>query len=134
MTKSDGRINDNFMAMVTAKAEVTLPLSDFQPQSTLVTAEHHVERARFPVIDYHNHLDALDPVEVLRIMDACGIERIVNITMKVGDEALRMRIASLTTAGAGSTNPCRTRSKLRGQRIWDTPRMTAARASAAGCR
>ena len=88
MTKSGGQINDNFMAMVTAKAEVTLPLSQFQPQSTLVTAEHPVERARFPVIDYHNHLDALNPVDVLRIMDACGIERIVNITMKTGDEAI----------------------------------------------
>src|ERR1700721_441996 len=86
--KSGGQINDNFMAMVTAKAEVMLPLSEFQPQSPLGTAEHHVERARFPVIDYHNHLDALDPVEVLRIMDACGIERIVNITMKTGDEAI----------------------------------------------
>src|SRR5277367_1660111 len=83
-------INDNFMEMVTAKAQVTLPLGDFQPKSTLVTAEHHLERARFPVIDYHNHLDALDPVEVLRIMDACGIERIVNITMKTGDEAIRI--------------------------------------------
>jgi predicted TIM-barrel fold metal-dependent hydrolase len=90
VTQSGGQINDNFMAMVTAKAEVTLPLSDFQPQSTLVTAEHHVESARFPVIDYHNHLDALDPVDVLRIMDACGIERIVNITMKTGEEAIRM--------------------------------------------
>jgi predicted TIM-barrel fold metal-dependent hydrolase len=88
MTQSAGRINDNFMAMVSAKAEVTLPLSEFQPQSTLVTEEHHVQRARFPVIDYHNHLDALDPVDVLRIMDACGIERTVNITMKTGDEAI----------------------------------------------
>src|SRR5450631_164134 len=78
------------MAMVTAKAEVTLPLSQFQPQSTLVTAEHHVERARFPVVDYSNNNKALDPVEVLRSMDACGIERIVNITMKTGDEAIRM--------------------------------------------
>ena len=42
------------------------------------------------MIDYHNHLDALDPVDVLRIMDACGIERIVNITMKTGDEAIEM--------------------------------------------
>jgi predicted TIM-barrel fold metal-dependent hydrolase len=83
-------INDNFMAMVTAKAQVTLPLGEFQPKSTLVTAEHHLERARFPVIDYHNHLDALDPVDVLRVMDACGIERMVNITMKTGDEAIRM--------------------------------------------
>ena len=88
MTQSEGRINDNFMAMVSAKAEVTLPLSEFQPQSTLVNEQHHVQRARFPAIDYHNHLDALDPVEVLRIMDACGIERTVNITMKTGDEAI----------------------------------------------
>src|SRR3984885_11600842 len=84
------KIDDNFMAMVSAKANVTLPLSEFRPTSTLVTAEHHVQRARFPVIDYHNHLDALDPIEVLRIMDACGIERIVNITMKTGDEAIAM--------------------------------------------
>jgi predicted TIM-barrel fold metal-dependent hydrolase len=90
VTQSGGRINDNFMAMVSAKAEVTLPLSEFQPQSTLVTEEHHVQRARFPAIDYHNHLDALDPVDVLRIMDACGIERTVNITMKTGDEAIAM--------------------------------------------
>jgi predicted TIM-barrel fold metal-dependent hydrolase len=90
VTQSGGRIDDNFMAMVTAKAEVTLPLSEFQPQSTLVTEEHEVLRARFPAIDYHNHLDALEPVEVLRIMDACGIERMVNITMKTGDEAIAM--------------------------------------------
>jgi predicted TIM-barrel fold metal-dependent hydrolase len=83
-------IDSNFMAMVTAKTEVSLPLSEFQPQSTLVTAEHHDERARFPVIDYHNHLDALDPVDVLRVMDACGIERIVNITMKTGDQAIQI--------------------------------------------
>ena len=88
MSQPGKSINDNFMTMVTAKAQVTLPLGEFQPKSTLVTAEHPVERARFPVIDYHNHLDALDPVEVLRIMDACGIERIVNITMKTGDEAI----------------------------------------------
>jgi predicted TIM-barrel fold metal-dependent hydrolase len=88
MTESSGRINDNFMDMVTAKAEVTLPLSDFQPQSTLITAQHEVPRACVPAIDYHNHLDALKPARVLQVMDACGIERMVNITMKTGDEAL----------------------------------------------
>ena len=81
---------DKFVAMVSAKAAVSLPLSDFQPKPTLVAKEHHLERARFPVIDYHNHLDSLEPREVLRVMDACGIEKIVNITMKTGDEALRM--------------------------------------------
>jgi predicted TIM-barrel fold metal-dependent hydrolase len=83
-------IDNNFMAMVSAKAEVTLPLSEFHPRCTLVTPEHHLEKARFPVIDYHNHLDALEPSDVLRIMDACGIERTVNITMKTGDEAIRV--------------------------------------------
>lgn len=81
---------DKFVAMVTAKADVRLPLSEFQPRSMLVAEEHEIERPRFPVLDYHNHLDALDPQDVLRVMDACGIERIVNITMQTGDVALRI--------------------------------------------
>ena len=85
-----GRNPDKFVAMVSAKARVALPLSDFRPKSMLVTPVTEIRRPKFPVIDYHNHLDALDPVEVLRIMDVCGIERIVNITMKTGDEAIRM--------------------------------------------
>ncbi len=79
---------DKFVAMVSAKAEVDLRLSDFQPVSELRTPEHSIEQPRFPVIDYHNHLDALEPSSVLRIMDQCGVEKIVNITMRTGDEAL----------------------------------------------
>ena len=79
---------DKFIAMVTAKAEVNLCLSDFQPRSNLVTPVHDLKRAMFPVIDYHNHLDAQDPAAVLKVMDECGIERIVNITMQVGSEAI----------------------------------------------
>ena len=81
---------DKFVDLVTATAEVTLPLGEFQPRSMLVTPEHHIERARFPVIDYHNHLDSVEPEDALRVMDACGVEKIVNITMKTGDAALRM--------------------------------------------
>ena len=43
MSQPGKGINDNFMTMVTAKAQVTLPLGEFQPKSTLVTAEHHLE-------------------------------------------------------------------------------------------
>lgn len=81
---------DKFVAMVTAKAEVTLPLSDFHPVSMLASPSHELEKPRFTAIDYHNHLDAQDPAEVLRIMDACGIEHVVNITMKTGDEAIAL--------------------------------------------
>jgi predicted TIM-barrel fold metal-dependent hydrolase len=79
---------DKFIAMVSARANVTLPISDFHPRCMLHRAVHEVPQPRFPVIDYHNHLDAQEPAEVLKIMDACGIEQIVNITMKVGDEAI----------------------------------------------
>ncbi len=88
--KETSEIDDKFLAMVTAKAEVNLRLGEFEPKSMLVTPVHAIERAKFPAIDYHNHLDAQDPRAVLEIMDACGIERIVNITMKTGAEALAM--------------------------------------------
>jgi predicted TIM-barrel fold metal-dependent hydrolase len=88
--KNISKPDDKFLAMVTAKAEVDLRLSDFEPKSMLVTPVHAIERAKFSAIDYHNHLDAQDPREVLKIMDACGIERVVNITMKTGAEAFAM--------------------------------------------
>ncbi|MGB7599407.1 MAG: amidohydrolase family protein [Candidatus Sulfotelmatobacter sp.] len=87
---SKGPGQDPFVAMVTAKAEVDLRLSEFQPRSMLVSPVHEVLRPKFPVIDYHNHLDALDPADILRVMDQCGIERIVNITMRTGEAALQM--------------------------------------------
>lgn len=79
---------DKFIAMVRAKANVQLPLGEFEPRSMLRTPVRMVETPRFPVIDYHNHLDAQEPGNVLAVMDACGIEQMVNITMKVGDEAV----------------------------------------------
>lgn len=85
---TDAAAQDKFIAMVTAKAEVNLRLSDFQPRSMLVSPVHEIQRAKFPAIDYHNHLDAQAPAEVLKVMDECGVERVVNITMQVGNEAL----------------------------------------------
>lgn len=86
----DSRKQDKFVAMATAKAEVDLKLSDFAPRSMLVTPVHSIERAAVPPIDYHNHLDAFEPREVLRVMDSCGIERVVNITMRTGKEAFEI--------------------------------------------
>lgn len=87
---SDARENqeDKFVAMMSARAEVDLRLSEFAPRSRLKVAKHAVERPRWPVIDYHNHLDSLDPRDVLRVLDSCGVERIVNITMQTGQAAL----------------------------------------------
>jgi predicted TIM-barrel fold metal-dependent hydrolase len=88
MHNDDAQCEDKFVAMFEARAEVDLRLSDFAPQSELKLPAHLIEKPRFPVIDYHNHLDALDPSHVLRVMDACGVEKIVNITMRTGQGAL----------------------------------------------
>lgn len=87
---SQPSVEDKFVAMVTAKADVLLTLSDFQPRCMLHTPVHEILLPRYPVIDYHNHIDAQNPARVLEVMDACGVEHVVNITMKVGDEALRI--------------------------------------------
>ena len=79
---------DKFVALVSATAKVDLPLSDFHPRSALVTPDRTPQKPRFSAIDYHNHLDSTNPVEVLRIMDEVGIEHCVNITMQTGSVAL----------------------------------------------
>lgn len=78
---------DKFVQMVTAEAHVDLRLSDFRPISELRSVKHVPKLPRFPVIDYHNHLDSLDPRSVLEVMDQCGVEKIVNITMHTGEAA-----------------------------------------------
>ena len=88
MLTGDGTDKEKFVDMVNAKAEVNLLISDFAPISQLKTPVSVIEKPRFPVIDYHNHLDAQSPQAVLDIMDACGVEKIVNITMQTGQAAI----------------------------------------------
>ena len=90
MLTGDGTDKEKFVDMVNAKAEVNLLISDFAPISQLKTPVSVIEKPRFPVIDYHNHLDAQSPQEVLRVMDAAGVEKAVNITMLTGDGALEV--------------------------------------------
>jgi len=89
MCSNSANPQDLFVAMVQAKAEVDLRLSDFEPRSQLRLPSSDVSKPRFPVIDYHNHLDSQQPEEVLRIMDECDIERLITITMQTGDEAIK---------------------------------------------
>lgn len=78
---------DMFVDLVSATAHVDLPITDFHPRSQLRVPDRTPAKPLVPVIDYHNHLDSTDPTEVLRIMDHCGVEHLVNITMQVGEKA-----------------------------------------------
>lgn len=56
-------------------------LKDFKPRSLLKVEEHVPERAKFPVIDAHNHLFAETTADdLVRIMDAVGVEAWVNVS------------------------------------------------------
>jgi predicted TIM-barrel fold metal-dependent hydrolase len=79
---------DPFVTMMTAESTANLNLRDFAPRTMLRVTEHWLDRPKFPAIDFHNHIDGMDPSEVLRVMDACGIEHLVNITMKPGTDGI----------------------------------------------
>jgi predicted TIM-barrel fold metal-dependent hydrolase len=54
---------------------------DYRPRPLLKRPSHVPQRALFPAIDAHNHLFAdMAPEEMVRIMDAAGVETFVNVT------------------------------------------------------
>ena len=58
--------------------EQEILLKDFKPTSMLKVPEHPVEKARFPVIDFHGHLGRMDSQDTLRVMDACNVQTIID--------------------------------------------------------
>jgi uncharacterized protein len=70
-----------------------LLLRDFKPRSKLVVPAHEVERAAFPAIDVHNHVNdarggdrAVPVAELLARMDRLNLKRIVILTGRWGQE------------------------------------------------
>lgn len=58
-----------------------LLLKDFRPECLLKVAAHVPEKARFEVIDAHNHLFGEVPAErLVELMDAVGVRTWVNVT------------------------------------------------------
>ena len=75
----------------------TLALRDFDPQSMLHARVTNVERARFPVIDVHNHVndarsadEHMPPAKVIEIMDATNVRAAVILTGAWGDRLQRV--------------------------------------------
>lgn len=74
-----------------------LELPNFRPKSMLKVPQHHLQRAKFPVIDVHTHLryklelrrDGLDPqkklADFVRLMDKHNIALCVSLDGKLGD-------------------------------------------------
>jgi predicted TIM-barrel fold metal-dependent hydrolase len=84
-----------------ATQKPTLALDDFQPRSMLSVAAHPIERAKFPVVDFHTHPtfrarneggvprgEAIavrnPPAELLPLMGTRNLRTLVNLTGGVG--------------------------------------------------
>ncbi len=74
-----------------------LLLREFTPQSMLVTPQHYLQRARFPVVDVHTHFgfrfrnnpDLLD--QFVRVMDQHNIAVCVSLDARLGDGLIEHR-------------------------------------------
>lgn len=81
-----------------AEEKKSILLKDFKPQSMLHVPVHNVYRARFPVIDVHNHVndarspsrERIPPAQVVALMDACNIQKIVILTGRWGQDLQRV--------------------------------------------
>jgi predicted TIM-barrel fold metal-dependent hydrolase len=90
-----------------------LALEDYEPKSMLHVPEHHVERARFPAIDFHTHLswsgrfgEAERPhfnaktADVLPVIDRKNVQAMVNLTGGYG-KVLEETVGTLNAAHPG---------------------------------
>ena len=67
---------------VQPEADGNLLLKDYAPRTKLEVHRTVVERARFPVIDIHFHMDAgADPREVAQTMNTLNLQTVVNLGM-----------------------------------------------------
>ncbi len=71
----------------------TLLLKDFQPVSMLHAPAHNVDRAKYYVIDVHNHVndamridDHMPPERVIEIMNNTNVKTVVILTGMWGDK------------------------------------------------
>jgi predicted TIM-barrel fold metal-dependent hydrolase len=70
-----------------------ITVRDYAPVTSLVLAENHPAKARFPAIDVHTHINGRTAAEVaswLRTMDEVGIETSVVLTGATGEQFDRL--------------------------------------------
>ncbi len=82
-------------ALAQQKKTNDLKMRDFQPKSMLHAAQHNVDRAKFPVIDVHQHVndawnwpgeEKKNPAALIKMMDALNIRQMVILTGAWGDK------------------------------------------------
>jgi uncharacterized protein len=82
-----------YKAAADADQKKTLLLKDFHPVSMLHVPVHQVPKAKFYVVDVHNHVndaagidEHMDPKRVVEIMDATNVKTVIILTGMWGDK------------------------------------------------
>jgi uncharacterized protein len=91
--KDDAQAQMGYKSAADADAKKTLLLKDFNPTSMLHAPVHNIDRAKFYVIDVHNHVndalridDHMDPARVVEIMDKTNVKTVVILTGMWGEK------------------------------------------------
>ncbi|MGA7590729.1 MAG: amidohydrolase family protein [Candidatus Sulfotelmatobacter sp.] len=89
--QSQGQIG--YKSAAGAEEKKTLLLKDFQPVSMLHAPAHNVDKAKYYVIDVHNHVndamgidDPMPPQRVVEIMDNTNVKTVVILTGMWGEK------------------------------------------------
>jgi predicted TIM-barrel fold metal-dependent hydrolase len=118
-----------------------LRLTEFQPKSMLHVTETRVERARFPVIDFHSHVSwkpaqhpRVPPAELVKTMDAVNLHTMVNLTGGWGDQlasTIRDFDRAFPRRFVSMTEPAWTRAGETGYAAWQADEIGKAKAAGA---
>jgi uncharacterized protein len=72
------------------KSRPSLTIEEYEPKSTLIVPQHPVTRARYPLIDVHNHQDgtmaAAKLDKLVKDMDSINLQVMVNLSGGYGDK------------------------------------------------
>ena len=86
-----------YKAAPNAQEHETLLLRDFHPQAMLHARVTPIERAKFPVIDVHNHIndamgidEHMPPEKVIQVMNAANVRTVVILTGQWGEKLQRV--------------------------------------------
>ena len=89
----DSKAQIGYNAAPGAEQKKTLLLRDFHPVQMLHTPVHNIDRAKYYVIDVHNHVndamgidEHMPPQQVVKIMDDTNVKTIVILTGMWGDK------------------------------------------------
>ena len=68
----------------------TMSIEEYSPKSSLVVPQHPIARAKYPIIDIHNHqnsaMEKIKLVELVRDMDRINLRVMVNLSGGFGDK------------------------------------------------